>query len=169
VNTTVYTSEADLISALRTGQPGAFATLYDQYAPVLLGIVTKIIGDGQGAISVLADTFTAIRSEITSCPVNQPLFLWLFHIARQTAANALATGPKSSPSIIQLTPSGRVTAKTNRGTLAQTPVNKQQLLLNAVLFERCTPNEASQVAGLPTDQARQHLRQAFLQLREQRV
>lgn len=167
VNTTAYASEADLIGALRIGQPGAFAALYDQYAPVLLGIITKITGDEQRAESVLARAFTVVCSEIEQCPANQPLFLWLFDIARQTATKALDTGSKINSSVVQLTAFGKVVTGTGRATLVQAPTDTEQRLLNAVLFERCTPQEASQVAGLPTEQARQHLRQAFLKLRKQ--
>lgn len=163
----LYASEADLVSALRTGDSSAFASLYDQYAPILLGIIAKTVGDEQRAAAVLAETFATVRSEIEFCPASQSLFLWLFDRARQTAANALAQAPKISHSALQLTPTGVVLTGTNRTGSVQKADNTQQRMLNAVLFERCTPQEASQEAGLPTENARQHLRQAFMQLRRQ--
>ena len=169
MNTHRYASEADLINALRTRQSSAFACLRDQYAPILLGIITKTIGNPQRAELILTQTFAAIHSEIERCPVNQPLFLWLFDIARQTAANALAANPKLGPAAIGLTPAGRIATGAGQTTPVQAPIDAQRRLLNAVLFERCTPQEASRAAGLPVETARQHLRQAFLQLREERA
>lgn len=169
LNTSTYPSEAELIHALKTGQSDAFACVYDQFAPVLLGIIIRTIDDPRRAELVLAETFTTIRSEVSRCPSNQPLFLWLFDITRRTAANALANAPTISPSAVQLTLSGRVMAGTDRPAFVQSSTDAKQRLLNAVLFERCTPQEASQAAGLSIEKARQHLRQAFLQLREKRT
>ena len=160
-----YASEADLINAICTGDPGAFTYLYDQYAPVLLGVIKKIVDDEHRAGLVLTKTFITARLEIDKRPVSQPLFLWLFNIARQTAAESLATAPKTSPYVVQLLSSGRIATGTSRATSGQTATSTQQRLLNAVLFECCTPQEASRAAGLPAEDARQHLRQALLQLR----
>lgn len=166
-----YDSEATLLGELKAGKVGAFTYLYDQYAPVLLGIITKMLGNEQRSESVLTEAFTTIRLEIAQCPINQPLFLWLFDTARQTAANALAAQRKANPAGLHLAKNGTVTIK--KPAAQTTPVipepEKRQHMLNAVLFERCTPEEASHNAGLSTETARQQLRQAFLQLRGQVV
>lgn len=169
MNSLNYPSESDLTNAVRTGQPSAFARLYDQYAPVLLGVITKIVDDEQQAGVVLAKTFVTACSDVDKWPANQPLFLWLFGVARQIAADILATAPKVNPSTVQLTASGKVVTGTGQPPRVQPATSTRQKLLNAVLFERCTPQEASRAAGLPAEHARQHLRQAFLQLRGHEV
>lgn len=160
-------SDTELVSALKAGRPDAFASLYKQYAPVLLGVIRKIVRDEDQAESVLIGTFATVRATIADYRPGQPLFLWLFNIARRTATAALGSAKPASAPVVQLTPAGLITTPKAIAPLfaANDETSNYQHCLNAVLFDRCTPEEASQLVGLPVAEARQHLRQAFLQLR----
>jgi hypothetical protein len=56
---------ADLLPALVDGDEGAFALLYDAYAPLLFGIIVRIVGDEKEAENLLQDTFVKIWNHIS--------------------------------------------------------------------------------------------------------
>lgn len=157
--------------------PLDFSALYDRYAAILLGIITRIVSDKDMAIELLATTFSKARSEInTYRPEKQPVFTWLLIIARCTAQNALREKKQASTSTraIQLTSTGKVIPlPTNVPeafiTLPTDSINpKLTQLLHSVLFKNCTPEEAARSLDLPVETARQLLRQAMQQLRTTR-
>ncbi|MGF7218380.1 RNA polymerase sigma-70 factor (ECF subfamily) [Spirosoma lacussanchae] len=164
--------EFALVSELKTGKTEAFTRLYDQYAPVLLGVINQIVCDDQKAAGLLIETFTDIRSAIeTYRPEKQPFFVWLLTRARQTANDAVATQKSAPQATIQLSASGSVAVTqpahsfAKSVAVAQSPEEKQKQFLNSVLFGNCTPEEAAGSVGLPVASARQQLRDALLKLR----
>ncbi|WP_425290709.1 RNA polymerase sigma factor [Spirosoma linguale] len=152
-----------------------FATLYDRYAPALLGVITRIVSDNELAIELLATTFINVRSEISTYrPEKQPIFSWLLVVARRIALDALREQAQSSTRVVQLTSTGKVVAlptnwpKAPVRSAADETNPKLTELLNSVLFKNCTPEEAARTLGLPVETARQQLRQALKQLRSAR-
>ena len=149
-----------------------FSTLYDRYAPALLGVITRLISDEAGAVEVLEATFLKVRSELdTHWPEQRLLFPWLLTIARNTAMEALNRRKQLTAPVFQLTATGKVVALS--GNVSAAPVNfkadltdpKLKELLDFVLFKNCTPEEAAASVGLPVETARQQLRLAMQQLR----
>ncbi|MFD2932664.1 RNA polymerase sigma factor [Spirosoma flavum] len=148
-----------------------FFTLYDKYAPALLGVITKIISDEAEAAVLLETTFTKIHSEINKPrSEQQPLFSWLITTARCTALNALKERRQLTP-VLQLTETGKVVPLPASDTDVSTGFSKDSTdprlkkLLNFVLFDNCTPEEAAVSIGMPVETARQQLRLAMQQLR----
>ncbi|MCX6218444.1 sigma-70 family RNA polymerase sigma factor [Spirosoma sp.] len=149
-----------------------FATLYDRYAPALLGVITRIVSDNELAVELLATTFIKARSEISTYrPEKQPIFSWLLVVARRIGLDALREQAQSSTRSVQLTSSGKVIALPTNGpkvlvrSAAKETNSKLTELLDSVLFNNCTPEEAARTLGLPVETARQQLRQALKQLR----
>ncbi|GAB3022003.1 sigma-70 family RNA polymerase sigma factor [Spirosoma pulveris] len=152
--------------------PLDFSALYDRYAAVLLGVITRIVSDKDMAIELLATTFMKARSEmITYRPEKQPLFTWLLLIARCTAQDALREKKQASTRVVQLTLTGKVIPLPTNVLQTTVPLPTDSLnpkltqLLHSVLFKNCTPEEAARNLDLPAETARQLLRQAMQQLR----
>ncbi len=161
------------------GESGAlnqvtFSQIYDQYAPVLLGVIMTIVGDEAEAVRLLEITFMKVSSQSEhSQPEGQPLFVWLLSIARSTALEVKESQKKSDPPVLQLTGTGGVVTGVATGNTIATSVKNTRFpisfpmseLIDAVLFEKCTPEEAASALGLPGETARKQLRQAMQQLR----
>ncbi|GAB2564594.1 RNA polymerase sigma factor [Spirosoma areae] len=169
--------DSELLSGLKADNHVAFAALYDQYAAVLLGYITKIVSDKTQAVVLLETTFRKVRSQIDQYqPDKQPLFTWLLTIARCIAIDSLEKGGPLSAPVFQFTTTGKVVSSTLQTYRATPPpttstdvTDKARLkeLLDAVLFNNCTPEEAATSIGLPVETARQQLRTAMQQLRQQ--
>ena len=140
-----------------------FSELYDRYAPVLLGVITKVVPDKATSVLALENTFSTIHAQVDQFPSSgRPLFTWLLTIARHTAIEVLKTKQSGTPATLKLSETGRVSLPTNH-TL---PVaDKQTAMLDSVLFKNCTPEEAALSLNIPAEQARQQLRLAIQKLR----
>jgi len=97
----------------------------------------------------------------------------LLSLTRKTIADALQARSKVPSPAFQLTSTGNVTLSPNRTVPAgsfRTGSTDTQLkeLLDAVLFKKCTPEEAAHSIGLPVETARQQLRLAMQQVSSQR-
>lgn len=78
--------ELTLIHQLQDGDDAAYGVLYDRYAPMLLGIIHRIVQDKKEAENLLQDCFVKIWSYIASYnPEKGALATWLINIARNTA------------------------------------------------------------------------------------
>ncbi len=151
-----------------------FSTLYDRYAPALLGVITQIVTDKTEAVGLLEQTFIKVRSELSQCkPEQKPLFAWLLGIARCTALEAVRQRKQSPTPVFKLTSTGQVVVLPTRiiasqPSLCTDGVNANwKEFLDAVLFNNCTPEEAAVTVGIPAETARQQLRLAMQQLRSQ--
>lgn len=143
-----------------------FSALYDRYAPILLGVITKIIPDEATSVMVLEDVFLAIHAQLDQFqPGRQPLFTWLLHITRTTANDALRKRRQPLPGNLQLAKTGEVSRLTNQRSVSAD--TQQTALLDAVLFKNCTPQEAALSLNIPVEQAQQQLRLAVQRLRQQ--
>jgi len=86
-------TEESLVAAIRNRKQKALSCLYDAYAPVLLGVISRIVQDNLVAEEVLKDTFTAIWSRIAVYDSTKTRFLsWSLALARGIALEAVKTG-----------------------------------------------------------------------------
>ncbi|AQG81652.1 hypothetical protein AWR27_21490 [Spirosoma montaniterrae] len=163
--------EKNLVAHLTAGNKDAFAQLYDVYAPALLSVICRIVGDSAKSATVLETAFRQIHQRIpTYKPNSQPLFVWLMDIARRTALDAVADVQKPAFQPLQLSATGRI--RVSQAVAAPPVATTEPHLsefLQAVLHKNCTPEEAARLLGLPADSARQQLRLAMLQFRAQQV
>ncbi len=83
-------SDEQLMARVAARDSAAFALLYDRHAPVVLGVVVKIVGDRAVGEEVLQDTYWRIWTQAASYdPAKGPLRPWLFSIARRLALDVL--------------------------------------------------------------------------------
>ncbi len=85
--------EEHLIQAIRMGKQEAFGLLYDAYAPVLMGMISRMVPQTEVAEEVLKETFLTIWSRTHIFDPSQSRFLtWALAIARGIALEAQRTG-----------------------------------------------------------------------------
>jgi RNA polymerase sigma-70 factor (ECF subfamily) len=79
-------SDEVLIARVAQGDKTALEILYDRYAPTVLGICLKVIGNHATAEDVLQETFWQVWQSADSYPSQPRSFTgWLFKIARERA------------------------------------------------------------------------------------
>ena len=81
-----YTIEEDFIEQLQQGENESYKKLYDNYAPMLFGIISHIVGESEDAENLLQDSFVKIWKNIQQYDATKGRFAtWLINIARNTA------------------------------------------------------------------------------------
>lgn len=166
--------EPDLPSGQNTINNLNFHTLYDRYAPALLGIITKTVLNKDEAAALLEKIFVTVHAELSAFQSErQPVFAWLLALTRKTMTDALHARNKVPSPAFQVSSTGKVTSLATSTVPAgrfDTPSTDSPLneLLDAVLFKKCTPEEAARTIGIPVETARQQLRLAVQQFRSQR-
>jgi RNA polymerase sigma-70 factor, ECF subfamily len=82
-------SDEMLAARIAQGDVAALEILYDRYAPMVLGIAFKIVGERAAAENVLQETFWRVwKSPITPQPEQGSFTSWLFRMARMLALDA---------------------------------------------------------------------------------
>ncbi|PSR53093.1 hypothetical protein AHMF7605_05910 [Adhaeribacter arboris] len=85
-NTSRKETERALAISLQQGQPQVLALLYDAYAPVLLGLITRIVRNPPKAELILQETFLAIwQKRNTYHAAQSGLLTWMIMVAKETA------------------------------------------------------------------------------------
>lgn len=75
-----------LAAQVARGDGTALETLYDRYAPIVLGLSLKIVGDRPAAEDILQETFWRVWRSAASYRAERGSFQsWLFRIARNLA------------------------------------------------------------------------------------
>lgn len=173
-NTLPSQPQTNLSDSSATENGLLFSRLYDQYASVMLGVISKMVTDKAEAAVILEQSFITISQQISKLKTGkQPMFVYLLGIARRTASGALAIRKQRSVASLQLTETGKLITPawqtSSSISMGEVPINtadvQQNKFLNDVLFYNCTPEEAAASAGIPVEQARQQLRLAVQQLR----
>lgn len=79
-----------IISGVQNGDRLQFEELYDNYAPLLLGTISRIVQDERLAAEVLKDTFIKIRKDMVDghCS-SENLCTWMLSTARNLSKKAV--------------------------------------------------------------------------------
>ena len=82
-------SDETLVTQVAEGSSSALEALYDRYAPIVLGISLKVIGDRAVAEDVLQETFWRLWQSAATYQSERGSFTgWLFKIARNLSVDA---------------------------------------------------------------------------------
>lgn len=85
-------TEQSLVAALKQGRQEMLGKLYDAYAPVMMGVISRIVPDAEVAEQVLQETFVAIWTRIGVYDASKErLLTWGLAIARGIALEAVKT------------------------------------------------------------------------------
>jgi RNA polymerase sigma factor (sigma-70 family) len=127
-------TEQSLVAALRQGRQEMLGKLYDAYAPVMMGVIYRIVPEAEVAEQVLQETFVAIWTRIGIYDASKErLLTWGLAIARGIALEAVKTcryNPAANP--LNDTPP----QQNKVVSLQQGQVSKQDLCLLAPLEKR---------------------------------
>ncbi|HEX8151428.1 MAG TPA: sigma-70 family RNA polymerase sigma factor [Pyrinomonadaceae bacterium] len=82
--------DAGLLRAVARGDEAAFARVYDRYAPILLGLMLRILRSRPEAEDVLQEVFLQVWQQARSFdPARGRAFTWLATLARSRAIDRL--------------------------------------------------------------------------------
>lgn len=168
-------TEQSLVAALRQGKQEMLGKLYDAYAPVMMGVISRIVPDAEVAEQVLQETFVAIWSRIGVYDSSKGrLLTWGLAIARGIALEAIKTGrfnsavnPANKPSETNILENkalplhnGQV-KKQDLCSLAPT----ERLVLELLYLKGRTCAEAAGELNMKVAELKAVLRSAFIQLK----
>jgi RNA polymerase sigma-70 factor (ECF subfamily) len=129
----LHAPDETLVTQVARGNSAALEVLYDRYAPTVLGISLKVIGDQALAEDVLQETFWRVwQSAGTYQSQRGPFTGWLFRIARNLSIDAYRrrnvrpqtiSGVEGSDPILEETPD----PDTNVADQAQSILKNRQI------------------------------------------
>ena len=91
-----YNSGRNLIASFQHGNQQAFSNLYDKYAPLLFGLLTKIIDNKKTAEDILQKVFFEVWENRNKYNFfTEPFFIFLAKKARKIALSYLGKQRKS--------------------------------------------------------------------------
>jgi len=139
-----------LIDQVARGDVIAFETLYDRYAPRVLGLALKITGDRTLAEDILLEIFLGVWRRAITYQSQQEAFLsWLFRIARNLAIEARRRHV-SPPVYVELPVVNQdqsdLNAKQVQSVLADLP-HEQRQVIEMAYFYGMTRQEIAEATG----------------------
>ncbi|WP_347159448.1 RNA polymerase sigma factor [Pontibacter chitinilyticus] len=168
-------TEKRLLKALRQGRQEALSQLYDAYAPVLMGVISRIVPDKELAESVLQETFVAVWSRINLYDAAKSSFLlWGLTIARSMALDMLATSraaansEKPAPAGSEDPEEGKLQHLNARQNIPCQLAPQEQLLLELLYLKGCNCTEAAATLGMTEARLKTSIKQVFLHLKAER-
>jgi RNA polymerase sigma-70 factor, ECF subfamily len=164
-----------LVSAIRAGDPGAMALLYDRYGSVVYSVALRVLGDTGSAEDVLQEVFMQLwRNPNAFDSSRGSLGPWLAVIARNRAIDSIRKRhPETDVAdvVISVEPDmagdaerGRAMEKV-RGALASMPA-PQRSALEMAYFEGLSHSEIAAKTGEPLGTIKTRIRSGLLSLRK---
>ncbi|ALI97733.1 RNA polymerase sigma factor [Rufibacter tibetensis] len=171
-------SEKRLIEAIRQGKQEAFGLLYDTYAPVLMGMITRIVQHTDVAEEVLKETFLAIWSRIHIYDPSKSGFLtWGLAMARGIALEAKKTGMYGN--LLHTTEKDAVVRQEEerakqveeakvKETFCQLEP-QEKAIIDLIYLKGYTCTQAAEALGISETQIKSHLKMAFKHIGAERT
>ena len=168
-------SDAGLVSAIRSGDQGAMAALYDRYSSVVYSVALRVLGDTGAAEDVQQEVFLQLWRNPGAFDASRGnLGAWLAVISRNRAIDALR---KRRPEndledvVLSVVPDmagdadrSRV-AETVRGLLAAMPA-AQRTALEMAYYQGLTHTEIAAKTGEPLGTIKTRIRAGLTALRK---
>lgn len=161
-NMTKKTTGADedlhLSIAIKQGDKKAFGRLYDKYAPVLMGLISRVLPDDSDREEMLQTAFLHIWDQIGSFDALGSSFLtWLINITRHLAINKAKSltaqyQPNQNPVYLH-------SNKNNENQLFS--VSVQKVIFDLVYYKGLTCTEAAAALTMPVEEIKKNIRLAI--------
>jgi len=172
---TVVSSDAMLVSAIRSGDEQAMAQLYERYSAIVYSVALRVLGDTGVAEDILQEVFMRLwRSSDTFDATRGSLPGWLAVITRNRAIDSLRKRrPEADitdvvvsiePDIVGAADSSRALEKI-RGALGGMPL-PQRAALEMAFFEGLSHTEIAEKTGEPLGTIKTRIRAGLLTLRK---
>jgi len=168
-------SDLAAVTAIKSGNQGAMAELYDRYSSIVYAVALRVLGDTGAAEDVLQEVFLQLwRNPGAFDSARGSLAAWLAVITRNRAIDALR---KRKPEtdiedvIVSVAPdlaadADRIRAAAKvRGVLSAMP-SPQRSALEMAYFEGLTHSEIANKTGEPLGTIKTRIRAGLLALRK---
>jgi len=170
----VISPDSTLVSAIRSGDQGAMASLYDRYSSIVYSVALRVLGDTGAAEDVLQDVFMQLwRNPGLFDSSRGSLGAWLAVISRNRAIDSLRKRrPETDIAdvIVSVQPDlagaewSRALDKI-RGVLSSMPP-PQRSALEMAYFEGLSHTEIAERTGEPLGTVKTRIRSGLLALRK---
>jgi RNA polymerase sigma-70 factor, ECF subfamily len=168
-------TDISLISAVRSGDEGAMAALYDRYSGIVYSVALRVLGDTSAAEDILQEVFIQLwRSPAAFDSSRGNLGAWLAVIARNRAIdNMRKRRPETDiedvlvsiePDLAGDAERTRAMDKVRRALGAMSPA--QRSALEMAYFEGLTHTEIASKTGEPLGTVKTRIRAGLLALRK---
>jgi RNA polymerase sigma-70 factor (ECF subfamily) len=169
------TSDLALVTAIRSGDQGAMASLYDRYSSIVYSVALRVLQDTGAAEDVLQDIFMQLWRNPGAFDASRGnMAAWLAVIARHRAIDALRRRrPENDignvivsvePDLASEADRSRAMVKV-RGALQAMP-GPQRSAIEMAYFEGLTHVEIAEKAGEPLGTIKTRIRSGLLSLRK---
>jgi len=142
----------------------SFIALYDKYAPAIMGVISRIVGNARLAEDVLQSAFVEMWNSIKKYDASkEKIFIWMLKIARKFAIES--SGMK------RLEP-GTATVNVATGTDVKSAGNiseGQPGILNLVFLDGCSLSEAARLLNEEEEKVRKSVISAVKNLKQMKV
>ncbi|MFN3950812.1 MAG: RNA polymerase sigma factor [Thermaurantimonas sp.] len=168
-------SEEQLVDLLKSKDKEAFNMLYDNYSPILYGIILKIVNSEESAQDVLQDSFIKIWKNISTYDCTKgTLFTWMLNIIRNSAidfnrSKHVKYKIRLNDEIVGITNEQTYTKNFDHIGIKEIVANlkpEHKEVIETIYFSGYTHEEASQELNLPLGTLKTRVRTAIRQLRE---
>lgn len=168
-------SDLAAVTAMKAGDQGAMAELYDRYSSVVYAVALRVLGDTGAAEDVLQEVFLQLwRNPSAFDSARGSLVAWLAVITRNRAIDALRKRKpetdiedvivSAAPDLASDADRTRVAAKI-RGVLSAMPP-PQRNALEMAYFEGLTHSEIATKTGEPLGTIKTRIRAGLIALRK---
>lgn len=172
-------ADAGLLRAIARGDESAFAALYEQYSPILFGLLLRIVRDRPEAEDVLQEVFLQIWQQAANFDAarGRP-FTWLVTLTRSRAIDRLRsresrerTANAAAREVVEEVGDAAADVfraeqrEVVRGALGAIPEEQRRTLLLAY-FEGLTQTEIAARLGQPLGTVKTRMRSGMQKLRE---
>ena len=176
--------DADVIRRIRTGDRAAFLEFYDRYAPLLLSVAARVLGDRREAEDVLQDVFTQIWHKSSGYDAELgTLSSWAVTLTRNKAIDRVRASTRRRRLIEEIAVSsdqseeapaasanellyGRERAEQIRAALNELSADQRQVI-ELAFFAGLSQSEIAQRLEQPLGTIKARIRRGMLRLREQ--
>ena len=168
-------SDTALVSAIRSGDQGAMAALYDRYSSVVYSVALRVLGDTGAAEDVQQDVFLQLwRNPGAFDSSRGNLGAWLAVIARNRAIDALRKRrPENDPEDVVLAVVPDMAADADRSRIAEkvrgllgAMPSSQRAALELAYYEGLTHTEIAAKTGEPLGTIKTRIRAGLIALRK---
>jgi RNA polymerase sigma-70 factor, ECF subfamily len=169
------TSDLALVTAIRSGDAGAMAALYDRYSSIVYSVALRVLQDTAAAEDVLQDIFMQLWRNPGAFDASRGnMAAWLAVIARHRAIDSLRRRrPENDiedivvsvePDLASEADRYRVMEKVRDALGTMTP--PQRSVLEMAYFEGLTHAEIAEKTGEPLGTIKTRIRTGLLSLRK---
>lgn len=168
-------ADAALVTAIRSGDQRAMATLYERYSSVVYAIALRVLGDTGAAEDVLQDVFMQLwRNPAAFDASRGSLGAWLAVITRNRAIDALRKRrPENDIEDVVISVEPDLAAEAERSRVGEkvrailgTMPAPQRKALELAYYEGLTHTEIAEKTGEPLGTIKTRIRAGLLSLRK---